>query len=209
MKNIFIQNWQIKVTRCGKSSFCLAFIAMTLIKLHSSTIYMAKLGIAACETKGDWPWVPTLQEMQWSSMESLWSHQQVGNIYSETTGRRSRLDRAPVGTLQGNKGKSITLRVSMETSTSQLSPRKRPWERLDREAKHTLLFPCGLSSAMCFNTKLCVTYGIKKRTDNQLWPNRCSATLCLEHFVGGPPCDLALLPWYVSIELAAVSFQLL
>lgn len=49
-----IQNWQIKITRCGKSLFCLAFIAVTLIKLNSFTIYMATFGISACETKGDY-----------------------------------------------------------------------------------------------------------------------------------------------------------
>lgn len=57
-------------------------------------------------------------------MESLWSHQQLGNVYSETTGKGSRLDRELVSTFQGNREKSSTLQVSMETSTSQLSPRE-------------------------------------------------------------------------------------
>lgn len=152
-----------------------------------------------------WLWVPALQERHLSSMESLWSHQQLENVYCETPGKGSRLDKEPVSTFQGNRGKSSTWRVSMETCASQFSPRMWPersqTEKPDVHCSFLLLY----LQLWYFNTKLCVTYGIKKRTDNRLWPNRCSTALCLEHVVWLGPPPVTCLHWtgngFVSASL--------
>lgn len=72
-----MQNWQIKITRCGESWFCLAFIAMTWIKQNSSAICMDILCISASEKRDNYGYrfSRKCSYHQWSP---LLSHQQLG-----------------------------------------------------------------------------------------------------------------------------------
>lgn len=124
IKKIFTQNWQITISRCGESWFSLAFIAVTLIKPNSFTIYLDILCSSASEIKDNYEY-QLARKCSYHQLSPLLSHQQLGKCLFPNHWK-SRSDRELVSTFQGKRERSSKLGVRVEMSVGQLSSRMWP-----------------------------------------------------------------------------------